>query len=109
MADCSKILFEKHHSEADWRFGNENAVFLRFQAEVAWYLKLQNLGAPESLLTSRISPTCRARIWRSEIEASLRETNHLKEGLESLAQRLETRKKERLECACSQADRRPDL
>ena len=109
IAGRSSDLFKQQRNEAGWRFGVENAIFMRFHAEVAWYLTNLCLIIFRSMLTQGTSPRCRARVWRSEIEASLDESQPTIEGMESLAQRLETRKQKRKPCTCPLSQRPLDM
>lgn len=61
-------LVNQQGNEAEWRFSLESDVFHRFQVEVAWLvLCISNHIKTSSNL--KHSPTCRARIWKSEFEA----------------------------------------
>jgi hypothetical protein len=97
LADRASKLYCQQRNEAGWRFGLENDVLRRFTVEVAWWVTTRN---GMSQLT-RISPKCRARVWRSEIEASLSETDKFTE-------KLEERRKARRPCQCPPENRPRD-
>ncbi|GKZ37575.1 hypothetical protein AbraIFM66950_009188 [Aspergillus brasiliensis] len=80
----AKRLYSQERNEAGWRFGLENDVLLRFSAEVA-------------------CPKCRARIWQSEIQATLGSNQSERRA------RLEQRQKERKPCQCPPSERIKDF
>ncbi|OCK89918.1 uncharacterized protein K441DRAFT_680777 [Cenococcum geophilum 1.58] len=84
LTERASRLFTQERNEAGWRFGLENDVFRRFSFEVA-------------------CPTCRARIWRSEIEASIYEPD------DNIARQLEERRKSRTACECPPDTRPQDM
>lgn len=59
---------EQRRNEAGWRSHLENWIFHRFEVEVIWYVDSFKKTQAESLL-NQSSPECRARLWRSELEA----------------------------------------
>ncbi|KAE8339452.1 hypothetical protein BDV24DRAFT_135985 [Aspergillus arachidicola] len=77
-------LFGQERNEAGWRFELENDILMRFSAEVA-------------------CPKCRARIWKSEIEATFsgNQTEH--------PEKLEERRKRRTPCQCPPNERFKDF
>ncbi|KAH8805455.1 hypothetical protein F5884DRAFT_799316 [Xylogone sp. PMI_703] len=82
LAKRASRLFDQQRNESGWRFGLENDILRRFSVEVA-------------------CPKCRARIWRSEIEACINE-------LDEVAAKLEDRRKNRKPCTCAPNDRPQD-
>ncbi|KAK2879385.1 hypothetical protein FQN49_000928 [Arthroderma sp. PD_2] len=82
LASRTSHLVRQQRNEAGWRFGLENDVLRRFSIEVA-------------------CPKCRARVWRSEIEAS-------PNGDDDYARQLEQRRKNRLPCQCLPLERPQD-
>ena len=90
LANRSEQLFKQQRNETGWRLNLEPRVFSRFKAEVAWY-------APDCICSTATkkgsSPQCRARVWRSEIEATVG-AGH------SMAQSLEEQRKNRKYCQC---------
>ncbi|KAK2760893.1 hypothetical protein FQN54_002133 [Arachnomyces sp. PD_36] len=83
LAKRASTLFGQRRNEAGWRLGLENDVLRRFSVEVA-------------------CPNCRARVWRSEVEATLNDDSNY-------GQRLEQRRKERKPCDCLPANRPDDF
>ncbi|GAQ05025.1 hypothetical protein ALT_2346 [Aspergillus lentulus] len=84
LCQRAERLFGQERNEAGWRFGLENHILGRFLAEVA---------------CSR----CRARIWQSEIEATL-SNNQIEHARE-----LEERRKRRRPCQCPPNERIKDF
>ncbi|KAF2177247.1 hypothetical protein K469DRAFT_809553 [Zopfia rhizophila CBS 207.26] len=76
-------LVEQHRNEAGWRLSLENHVLLRFGIEVA-------------------CSTCRARIWRSEIESSMNDNDDFEANLTR-------RRRNRRTCSCSPDNRLWDV
>jgi hypothetical protein len=74
LANRADQLVKQQRNEAGWRFGIENDVLRRFSVEVA-------------------CQTCRARIWRSEIEACIND-------FEDVDGKLAERRKRREPCKC---------
>ncbi|KAL9105555.1 MAG: hypothetical protein Q9227_009299 [Pyrenula ochraceoflavens] len=79
LAERTRQLCEQQRSEIGWRLNLENVVLGRLSVEVA-------------------CPDCRARVWRSEIEASL-------DNWDASFQDLEQRRLSRKPCKCP-CDRR---
>ncbi|KAL2817961.1 hypothetical protein BDW59DRAFT_152285 [Aspergillus cavernicola] len=84
LCQRAQRLFDQERNEAGWRFGLENHILGRFSAEVA-------------------CPRCRARIWQSEIQATL--GNYQIEH----AQELEQRRDRRKPCQCPPNERLKDF
>ncbi|KAF7179454.1 hypothetical protein CNMCM7691_008387 [Aspergillus felis] len=84
LCQRAERLFGQERNEAGWRFGLENHVLGRFLAEVA-------------------CPRCRARIWQSEIQATL-SNNQIEHARE-----LEQRRKRRKPCQCPPNERIKDF
>ncbi|KAL4970918.1 uncharacterized protein BDV14DRAFT_162284 [Aspergillus stella-maris] len=84
LCQRAERLFGQERNEAGWRFGLENHILGRFLVEVA-------------------CPKCRARIWQSEIQAALSESQ-----IEQ-ARELEQRRKRRKPCQCPLSERPRDL
>lgn len=98
LAKRATRLFSQQRNEAGWRFGLENDVLRRFSVEVAW----SDFPSFAGIVTnSQGSPKCRARIWRSEIEACINESDEM-------AAKLEERRKMRKSCHCPPGDRPHD-
>ncbi|KAF4175461.1 hypothetical protein CNMCM8060_007286 [Aspergillus lentulus] len=84
LCQRAERLFGQERNEAGWRFGLENHILGRFLAEVA-------------------CSKCRARIWQSEIEATL-SNNQIEHARE-----LEERRKWRKPCQCPPNERIKDF
>ncbi|KAL2837237.1 hypothetical protein BJY01DRAFT_237950 [Aspergillus pseudoustus] len=84
LCQRAERLFGQERNEAGWRFGLENHILGHFLVEVA-------------------CPKCRARIWQSEIQAALSESQ-----IEQ-ARELEQRRKRRKPCQCPLSERPRDL
>lgn len=68
LAGRAASLVNQQRNEAGWRFSLEPDVFHRFKVEVAWLvLCISNHTQTSSNL--KHSPTCGARIWKSDFEA----------------------------------------
>ncbi|PGH26779.1 hypothetical protein AJ80_01544 [Polytolypa hystricis UAMH7299] len=80
-ANCER-RFKEYRNEAGWRLHIEPDVFYRFTVEVA-------------------CPKCRARLWRSEIEAAI-------DGTDTHVKSLEERRKERSPCSCTRSWDHPE-
>ncbi|KAF2809204.1 uncharacterized protein BDZ99DRAFT_533885, partial [Mytilinidion resinicola] len=75
IAELAMLCYRGRRNEAGWRLLLESEILVRFTIEV----------------TCR---SCRARLWRSELEASLSAPNQFAESLEE-------RRKRRLPCSCN--------
>ncbi|KAL4904045.1 hypothetical protein BDW74DRAFT_185747 [Aspergillus multicolor] len=84
LCQRAERLYGQERNEAGWRFGLENHILGRFSVEVA-------------------CPKCRARIWQSEIQAALSESQV------EQARELEQRRKRRNPCQCPLSERPRDL
>lgn len=81
---------ESRKNETDWRLSVESEVLVRFTVEVAWYVDAEEIEVHEHWHFSR---DCRARLWRSEIEASL-------DANDQFSHLLEERRQRRVPCHC---------
>lgn len=68
LAGRAATLVNQQCNEAEWRFSLEPIVFHRFGVEVAW-LVLCFSNHIQTSSNLKHSPTCRGRIWKSEVEA----------------------------------------
>ncbi|KAF2095704.1 hypothetical protein NA57DRAFT_79416 [Rhizodiscina lignyota] len=74
LSTRAATLFNQQRNEAGWRFDLENDVLHMFMVEVA-------------------CPHCRARIWRSQIEAAI-------EANDTVTRDLQARRESRMSCTC---------
>jgi post-segregation antitoxin (ccd killing protein) len=82
IANLAKLCLDGRKNEAGWRMSLESEILARFTIEVA-------------------CRKCRARLWRSELEAAA-------SSLDRFLESLEERQKKRLPCTCRLRRRGPD-
>ncbi|EPE33464.1 hypothetical protein GLAREA_06477 [Glarea lozoyensis ATCC 20868] len=82
LAKRASELFNQERNESGWRLALESLIFYRFSVEVA-------------------CPKCRARLWRSENEARVKEGNNF-------AANLKDRRENRMHCICPPSERPRD-
>lgn len=91
LAEKAFAQFSRSLDEAEWRYALESHVFMRFETEVSWSVNSIPSAACFSLMVP--SRRCSSRLWRSEIEAKIQESD-------DSADLLRERRRQRTPCRC---------